>query len=192
MEKFSRVRPVNQGNNLFMTVGRIRLVLVLMGISLGLWIVFAKVVVPAVIVSNYLQDWDRVIMRGLLSGLGFWLIVLVISSPAFFRRMVGEVTPGALGAIRMWTCLILLLATLWEDLPSIALLPAEMRQSLGMMQYLYKLPIGFERLVTSEASLRAFQWLTELILFLGVIGWHTRFMDAALIERAENIDALGR
>ncbi len=53
MEKFSRVRPVNQGNNLFMTVGRIRLVLVLMGISLGLWIVFGKLVVPAVIESAY-------------------------------------------------------------------------------------------------------------------------------------------
>jgi len=170
-----------------------------MVISLGLWIVFAKLVVPAVIesayrgeswsflnrmisgqaahpVSEYIQDWDTVTIPGLLRGLGFWLIVLVISSPAFFRRMVGTATPGSLGAIRMWTCLILLLATLIEDLPSIALLPAEMRQSLGMTQYIYTLGIGFERLVTSEASLRAFQWLTELILFLGLIGWRTRLV----------------
>ncbi len=179
--------------------GRIRLWLVPTVISLGLWIFFAKMVVPAVIesayrgeswvflnrmisgqathpVSKYIQDWDAVTMRALLTGLGFWLIVLVFSSPAFFRRVVGATTPGSLGAIRMWTCLILLLGTLIEDLPSIALLPADMRQSFGVTQYLYTLGIGSERLVSSEASLRAFQWLTELILFLGLIGWRTRIV----------------
>src|SRR5262249_10357411 len=85
--------------NLVMAVGRIRLLLVLMGLSLGLWILFAKLVVPTVIesayrgeswsfvdrmirgqamrpISEYLNDWNRVALRGLLSGLGFWLIVL--------------------------------------------------------------------------------------------------------------------
>ena len=182
-----------------MTRSRIRLWLVLMIISLGLWIVLARLVVPAVIesayrgeswsflnrmvrgqatypVSDYLQDWDAVTIPILLKGLGFWLVALVISSPAFFRRMVGATTPGSLGAIRTLTCLILLLATLIEDVRSVALLPAEMRQSLGTTKYLYTLPIGFERLVTSEASLRAFQWLMELILFLGLIGWRTRLV----------------
>src|SRR6266566_5876818 len=180
-------------------MGRIPLLLTLMLISLGLWIVFAKLVVPAVIasayrgqswsflnsmirgqathsVSEYIQDWDAVTSPILLRGVAFWLVVFVISSPVFFRRMVGAATPGSLGAIRALTCLVLLLATLIEDLPSVALLPAEMRQSLGMTKYLYSLPIGFERFVTSEASLRAFQWLTELILFLGLIGWRTRIV----------------
>ena len=90
--------------------GRIRLLLVLMGISLGLWIIFAKLVVPAVIesayrgeswsflnrmisgqathpVSDYLQDWDGVTVPGLLGVLGFSLIVLVTSSPAVIRRV---------------------------------------------------------------------------------------------------------
>jgi len=44
------------------------------------------------------------------------------------------------------------------------------------MQYLYTLPIGFERFVASEGGLRAFQWLTELLLFLGVVGWRTRLV----------------
>src|SRR5213594_3561701 len=161
-----------------MAVGRIRLLLVLMVLSLGLWIVFAKLVVPTVIesayrgeswsfldrmirgqamrhMSEYLNDWNRVALRGLVSGLGFWLIVLVISAPAFVRRFVGEATPGSLGAIRMWTCLVLLLGTVREDLPSIALLPVEMRQPVGLMQYFSLLP-GFERLVTSGANLRVF------------------------------------
>jgi predicted DCC family thiol-disulfide oxidoreductase YuxK len=187
---------MNHNNNRFMTADHIRLLLVLMGLSL-MWIVFAKLMVPPVIesvyrgeswpflnrmilgqaefsVSHYLQKWDRVIITGLLSGLGFYLIVLVIGNPAFIRRMVGEATPGSLGAIRMLTCSILLLMTLWEDLGSIAWLPVEVRHPRGMLGYLYTLPIGFERLVTSEMSLRAFQLLTELLLFLGLVGWRTR------------------
>jgi predicted DCC family thiol-disulfide oxidoreductase YuxK len=180
-----------------MTAGDIRLLLVLTGLSL-VWILFATLIAPPVIesayrgeswpflnhmirgqavhsVRHYLQIWDSVTIVGLVvSSLGFLLIVLVSSSPAFIRRIVGEATPGSLGAIRMWTCSILLLTTLWEDLGSIAWLPAELCHPRGMLRYLYTLPIGFERLVTSEMSLRAFQLLTELLLFLGLIGWRTR------------------
>jgi len=83
---------------------RIPLVLSLMVISLGLWIVCAKLAVPPVIesayrgeswsflnrmiqgqathpVSEYLQDWNAITIPVLLEGLGFWLVVLVISSP---------------------------------------------------------------------------------------------------------------
>jgi predicted DCC family thiol-disulfide oxidoreductase YuxK len=42
------------------------------------------------------------------------------------------------------------------------------------MEYFYSLPIGFESFVTNGTSLRVFHWLTELILFLGAIGWRTR------------------
>src|SRR6266581_9326372 len=106
-------------------MGRIPVLLILMVVSLSLWIVFAKLIVPPVIesayrgeswsflnrmilgqaefsVSHYLQRWDKVTITVLLSGLGFSLIALVISSPAFIRNIVGEATPGSLGAIRMW------------------------------------------------------------------------------------------
>ena len=84
--------------------GRLPLLLILMVISLGLWIICAKLVVPPVIesayrgeswsflnrmirgqathpVSEYLQDWDALTIPVVLGGLGFWLVVLVISSP---------------------------------------------------------------------------------------------------------------
>jgi predicted DCC family thiol-disulfide oxidoreductase YuxK len=196
-EKLYASALLNQGRDFVMRTGRVRLLLVLMGISLGLWIVFAKLIVPPVIesayrgeswpslnhiisgqavhpVGYYLQVWDRLTMTCLVSSLGFLLIVLVSSSPAFIRRIVGEATPGTLGAIRMWTCSILLLTTLWEDLGSIAWLPAEVRHPRGILGYLYTLPIGFEGLVTSEMSLRVFQLLTELLLFLALVGWRTR------------------
>jgi len=62
----------------------------------------------------------------------------------------------------------------WEDLGSIAWLPPELRHPRGLLGYLYALPIGLDRLVTSEVSLRTFQLLTEVLLFLGIIGWRTR------------------
>ena len=194
-EKPYASHTLNHCRNLVRRVGRVRLLLVLMLLSLGLWLVFAKLVVPPVIesayrgeswsflnrqisgqavvsVHHYLQKWDRLAMVCLVSILGFWLIMLVSSSPAFSRKVVGEATPGALGALRAWTCFILLLTTLWEDVGSIAWLPAEVRHPRGMLGYLY--PIGLGRLVTSERGLRAFQLLTQLLLFLGLVGWRTR------------------
>src|SRR5215472_1265277 len=84
--------------------GRLRLWLVLTVISLGLWIICAKLVMPPIIesayrgeswsfvngvirgqathpVSEYLQDWEALTIPVMLGGLGFWLVVLVISSP---------------------------------------------------------------------------------------------------------------
>jgi hypothetical protein len=115
---------VSYGRHFVMRVGRIRLLLILMLLSLGLWIVFGKVVVPPLIesayrgeswsflngaisrqavhpVRHYLQVWGRVTTAFLVSSLGFLLIMLVISSPAFIRKIVGEATPGSLGAIRL-------------------------------------------------------------------------------------------
>jgi predicted DCC family thiol-disulfide oxidoreductase YuxK len=66
--------------------------------------------------------------------------------------------------------------TFLEDMASIALLPAETRSPKGILEYFYWLPIGFEKFVTSETGLRAFQWLTELLLILGVVGWQTRIV----------------
>lgn len=175
---------------------RIRLLLILVGLAV-VWMLFATLVAPPLIqsayrgeswsllnrmilgqaqfpVGHYLQKWHRVVINGLLSGLAFYLIALVTTSPAFSRRIVGETTPGSLGAIRMWTCLILLVTTSWEDLGSIAWLPAEVRRPRGMLGYLYALPVGFDRFVTSEPSLRGLQLLTEVLLFLGLIGWRTR------------------
>ncbi len=180
-----------------MKVGRTRFILVLMCLSIGAWIVFAKLAVPPIIrtayhgeslsflnsmiqgqhinpVDYYLQKWDGIAATTLLSLLGFWLLALITGSPGFFRRFVGEATPGSLGAIRMWTCGILLLGTLVEDLPSVAQLPIEMRQHGGLLRFLYLLPISFDKFVASESGLLVFQLLTELLLFLGLIGLWTR------------------
>ena len=178
-------------------INRTWLLLALCFITTTLWLVFAKFVVPPIIesvyrgesfsllnnaikgqaefpVEHYLQKWDGVGMRVFWSGLAFWLVAFLTTSEAFFRKFVGEATPGTLGAIRMWTCAILLVTTLWEDLSSFALLPLALREPMGLMKILDELPIGYPQFLSSEVGLRIFQWVTELVLFLGVIGWRTR------------------
>jgi hypothetical protein len=141
---------------------RILLLLVACCISMALWMAFAKLVAPSLIATiyrgesfsilnnaikgqaefpleHYLQKWNYRTMIVLWSGIGFWLLAMLMSSPFFFQRFVGEATPGTLGAIRMWICFILLISTLWEDLPSFALLPLELRDE-DIRRATYRLP----------------------------------------------------
>jgi len=198
-----RVAPMNPDGDLIMGMKRNLFFLVLLCVLLGLWIVFVKLFVPPVIesayrgeslpvlnsfmegrashsVDEYLRDWEHLAWRITVASTAFGLLGLVlfvvINSPTFFRKFVGEATPGTLGAIRALTCGILLLWTVTEDLPSIAWLPVEARQPLGVMRWLYALPFGFDRLVASETGLHVFQLLTEFLLLLGMIGYRTRLV----------------
>src|SRR5262245_11436547 len=193
------VSPVKQDGPWMTGFDRMRLPLLVCGVVAILWLVFGLVIVPPIIenayrgeslpalngmirgqqvhpVTFYLQLWKHITIVLFASWMGFWLMALLMSTAGFFRRCVGPATPGTLGAIRSFICLILLISTAWEDLSSFALLPAEIRQPMGAMKLLHALPIGYEQFLGSETSLWLFQWLTEVLLFLGVIGWHTRIV----------------
>lgn len=122
------------------------------------------------------QYWNLFIQYGPVSLLGLGLTIWVITKPTLFRKYVGKATPESLGVIRVIVCGVVLAQTLWEDYASSALLPIEMRLPMGMLQLFYALPIGFDRLVSSEMGLQILKWLTVLFVFLGMIGWWTRFV----------------
>lgn len=193
------ISSMNEDDYWLIGTDRVRLLILLCCASAALWLVFAKLIVPGVIdsayhgasfprlnsmirgqhvhpVAFYQQLWDGFAMSILLSCIAFWLFAVVMCSSVFFRRFVGTATPGTLGAIRAWTCFILLVSTLWEDLSSIALLPPEIRQPMGAMNVLYVLPVGYEHFLTSETGLWLLQRTTELLLFLGLVGWRTRIV----------------
>jgi predicted DCC family thiol-disulfide oxidoreductase YuxK len=182
-------------------LSRTQLLLTLCLVSLGLWMVVAKLAVPPLIesayrgqsfpvlngiiegqaelpVEFYLQLWNRITTTVLLVGLSFFGLSWLITSKTFFRKFVGEATPATLGAIRMWTCAILLMITVWDDLGSLALLPPEYRMDMGLMTLFHSslLRPVFETLLASETALRLFQRLTEVVLLLGLIGWQTRIV----------------
>ncbi|MGB7158460.1 MAG: DCC1-like thiol-disulfide oxidoreductase family protein [Tepidisphaeraceae bacterium] len=129
----------------------------------------------------YLRKWTRVALVGLVAWVGFGLLVLGTTSRAFARRAVGTTTPGALGAIRVLTCLVLAYAALAEPIDSVVKLSPTDRTSMGMMDFVYAegasargLPIGFDHLVRSESGLAVYKALTVALLVVGAIGWKTR------------------
>ena len=165
--------------------------------ALVVWFAFAKLVVPPLIerayrgasfslfnriitaqhtypLDSYLAVWDWLALRVPVILVASGVLALAMTRADFLRTYVGVATPGTLGAIRMWTCLILLITLSWEDLASVALIPAEMRNRAGFMRFLHVLPIGYDAFLSSAKALTAFKAVTELLLFLGVIGWHTR------------------
>ena len=133
-------------------------------------------------VEEYLAYWRRVVWVGVVWCVGIWFVGPLrrrVSSRRFFERAVGAATPGALGAVRAWTCGTLLVMTLWEDLASSVLLPREMMRPRGVMFLLHLLPIGFDEFLANATALWLFEHFTALLLFLGVIGLGTRFVVPA-------------
>lgn len=99
----------------------------------------------------------------------------LIGRPAFARRIVGKAPPTALAGIRMLTSAILLGSVLQEDLASSAALPRELVRPMGVLQLLYALPIGFDRLVASPAALTVWRVATAVLLLAALVGWRSRW-----------------
>lgn len=132
--------------------------------------------------DEYLGYWRNVTWLGVMWCVAGWFVGPLwrwMSRPRFFERVIGAATPGTLGAIRAWTCGILLVMTLWEDLASSASLPRELMRPTGVMKLLHLLPIGFDRLLESATALWYLEHLTALLLFLGVVGLGTRVVVPA-------------
>ena len=121
-----------------------------------------------------LRRWPSLLLAAILWLAGTVLLARVFTRRTFFDRYVTAATPEHLAAIRILTCAILLGSTLWENLASSALLPAGLRQPMGVMRVFYALPLGVDRLVGDAGALAASGWFTALILLFGMAGLATR------------------
>ena len=130
----------------------------------------------------YQHYWERWTLLGALWCAAFRGVMPLwraLQAPRFSERVVGAATPGALGAMRAWTCAILLALTLREDLMSAALLPRVLVDREGLMAVLHLLPIGFDAFLADAAALRAVQYVTMALLAFGVVGLATRVVVPA-------------
>ncbi|HEV2296461.1 MAG TPA: hypothetical protein VGR35_21635 [Tepidisphaeraceae bacterium] len=165
----------------------------------ALWSIFAWGIAPAILRSGYagtsigpineLFDyrheypfehyWAKfanVAALALVSWLALGALTLGFSSRTFAKRFVPPATPGAIGVIR---CLVSLLCiyyvTIWDDLPALAHLPAEMRKPMGSLEFFYKVP-GFAAMVASEDALRLFRAVLVALFILAAVGWKTKIV----------------
>ena len=102
------------------------------------------------------------------------LLAWTVTRPNFFRRAVGEATPGALGAIRALVLGRLLFMVLGESLATLATIPDTLRRPMGVIEVLFALPLGLDHLVRSAEALHILQITAAVLLFLATIGWRTR------------------
>ncbi|PWT80818.1 MAG: hypothetical protein C5B57_11615 [Blastocatellia bacterium] len=132
-----------------------------------------------ILLDAYLSDWREraagLTADILLFGVIGLVIVKALESRPFFEKFVGNARSGMLGAIRMWTCSILLVSTSLERIDTIALMPREMLRPMGLMTLIGRLP-GFDHFLASGPALWAFQWITVILLLLGTLGWRTRLV----------------
>jgi predicted DCC family thiol-disulfide oxidoreductase YuxK len=117
---------------------------------------------------------ERQLLRLFLPVTLWMLLAWTVTRPNFFRRAVGEATPGALGAIRALVFGRLLFMVFGESLPALATIPDSLRRPMGVISLLFALPLGLDRLVQSPEALRLLQITAAALLFLAMIGWRTR------------------
>jgi len=103
---------------------RIRLIAACAIISLSLWVAEGTFFGPDAVGRGY-----KALIWGFALFSIFWL---VIGSQSFAKRFVGSASPVALAYVRILCASVLLANTLWEDLASIALLPAAAAQPMGV------------------------------------------------------------
>lgn len=139
-------------------------------------------------VEYYLAKLRVLFLTGLLFfGLaGCALAALAHDASAGWRKsraIVGVATPGALGFVRVVVGAILLGMTLWEDLPSLALVPRELMQQRGTgVMAVFPLLPGYERLIASASALAAVKAVVAASLLLATLGLWTRLaVPAALV-----------
>ncbi|MGH7340514.1 MAG: hypothetical protein ACREKH_08500, partial [Candidatus Rokuibacteriota bacterium] len=134
-----------------------------------------SLLVPATALALPDAAWvERQAMR-LFLPVALWIVLAwIVTRPNFFRRSVGEATPGALGAIRALVLGRLLFMVLAEDLPALAAIPDSLRRPMGFIELLFALPLGLDQLARSPEALGVLRTTAVVLLFLGMIGFRTR------------------
>lgn len=128
--------------------------------------------------SFYLSKWYKLAGGAMVAWVGFWSLALITTSRRFAEHLVGSATPGRLGAIRVFTCLIMMRMAWGDNVYSVIHLPDTQRKSMGIMNWFYGYVPGFAEMVHNAPALTAFKALTLAALFFAMIGWRTRLMLA--------------
>lgn len=126
--------------------------------------------------EHYLDAWRRFHLASILA-LAVIPLASALASRAgerFFDRFVGHCTTETLGGIRFLVVMILLVNVLWEDVPSVSLLPPSLRVDMGLMSMLHEIP-AWDSVYADHRALWVLKVLTSVTLVCAMTGLRTRW-----------------
>lgn len=101
-------------------------------------------------------------------------VTLILFITMFFDPKNSD--SARLAWIRILTFGSLLINALWEDLPSLALLPAEINRPMGALSLMmHLLPASFVELFRNHTFLNVLQRMAQGSLVFSLLGWKTRY-----------------
>ena len=124
--------------------------------------------------SFYMTKWFALAGLGLACWVGLVGLALGVTSARFRERHVGTATPGQLGAIRAFVCLLLAWFAWHQSAGQALTMSIDARHTAGVMDWAY--PAGFDAVATSRARVELLRAGTVTALLLAAVGLATRPM----------------
>ncbi len=118
--------------------------------------------------------WQQLLAQTLLAILSAGLLYRAVSHPYFAQRFVGVATAADLGTVRAISCFVLAAMAYCEQIGAASSLPASNRYSVGVMDWLYASPLGFNWLAEHHVALLALKISTVVVLLVASAGYRTR------------------
>jgi hypothetical protein len=167
----------------------------------AVWLVFAYLVAPFLIAGLYagriavdhpelaeevaearaaaplavhLAEWRWFALWPAVAAGAWCAFAIAFADSRRVRRHVLGATPTSLAGLRIAACGTALVVVAGEHLPSLAALPRDMADRMGLFDLARAVP-GFDRLLASAPALAALQAATAALLVLALVGWRTRF-----------------
>jgi hypothetical protein len=124
--------------------------------------------------SHPVGHWRQMLAQCLLASLSALLLWKTVSNPLFAAQFVGEATAFDLGAMRAIGCFVMAAMAYCEQIRAATWLPASSRYAVGIMPWLYSMPLGLNWLTQHFAALVVLKVLTIVTLLIASVGYRTR------------------
>lgn len=124
-------------------------------------------------VERYVQYWNSFVIQSTLVFGAVYAFGLWVFSRSDDHTTLPKANAADLGVIRFLCFGCLFVSSIWEDLPSSALLPDVMYHPVGILNWFHKIP-GFGEFIHDHEALTYFNWLTRIALACGMVGLFTR------------------
>lgn len=123
--------------------------------------------------AYFLSRWNDVAATGLIIWGCFGVLMWRPTRTYFVQHHVGMATPGTLGAMRVFVCLVAAFMVSEEPIEDVASWLAVHRRPMGVMTWFYRIPI-IDKVTNDRQTGLKFKRVTIGVLLVGAIGWQSR------------------